>query len=81
MTKIIFRRDIESGEIIAFFKGMLENNFLTCYVKIGQHGDASYDYYINDTVPAKKSEYLELLEELKQIGYPDIKIYKRGVKW
>ena len=55
MTKIIFRRDIERNEIVAFFKGCLEYTFLTHYCRIGQHGHSTYDYYISKTVTAKKA--------------------------
>lgn len=49
---------------------------LTCYQHIGQHSEASYKYYSENTISAKENEYKELLEELENIGY-NCKISKR----
>ena len=40
-----------------------------CYAHHGQHMPADYTGTIAETRPAKPSEYKELLQELKSIGY------------
>ena len=42
----------------------------------GQHGACSLEYY-RSTKPASAGEYQNLLNELKYIGYDDLKICKR----
>lgn len=43
--KVIFRKDKETKEIIAFFPETYSNGFLDSYVHIGQHSIASIQYY------------------------------------
>ncbi len=45
----------------------------TSYAKVGQHGACSL-MYAKECRDAKEEEYLHLLNELKNIGYKNIKI-------
>lgn len=77
MTRVVFRKE-KDGNILAVFNVIADCNYnLLSYAHLGQHGGCSYEYYIKETKPAKESEYQELLKELKQIGYNDLKICKR----
>lgn len=79
MTKVIFRKDKKTGEIIAFFPETYKeykNGRMLCYVHIGQHGEANLEYYW-DTKKAIEVEYKTLLNELILIGYDDLKIMQR----
>lgn len=38
-------------------------------MRVGQHAGADYPGVIRNTKPAKRSEYLSLLKELRRIGY------------
>lgn len=48
---------------------------IMCYQHIGQHGEASLDYY-NSLRPASPEEYADLLAELKSI-YDDVNLVVR----
>ena len=48
---------------------------IMCYQHVGQHGEASLDYY-NSTKPATPDEYADLLSELKSI-YNDVNLVVR----
>ena len=76
MTRVIFRKESD-GTILAVFNEYADFNYnLTCYAHIGQHSACSLEYY-RSTKPATAGEYQNLLNELKQIGYNDLKIAKR----
>ena len=64
--KVIFRKTKE-GEIIAFLPEVLcyHGNIMS-YMHIGQHSEASLEYYHN-TEKASENEYTELLTELTEI--------------
>ena len=69
--KVIFRKDknpvTNKYEVIAFFPE-IEVNYgnIMSYMHVGQHGEASYEYYLN-TKKATEEEYKPLLKELKGI--------------
>ena len=80
-TDIIFRKEKSGdfkGEISAMFPHEVceHSGNVTCYVHIGQHCSANYNHCIQKTVPAIKSEYMDLYRELSDIGY-NINIVKR----
>ena len=50
----------------------------TSYMHVGQHGAADYADVIADTSPAQENEYKDLLNELKTIGYTDLRIVQRA---
>ena len=65
-VKVIFRKDKE-GNIIAFLPELRVNHGnIMSYMHIGQHSEASYQFY-TETKKADKSEYNPLLGELKRI--------------
>jgi hypothetical protein len=71
-VKVIFRKDKKNGDIIAFFPEILTNRYnIMSYMHIGQHSEASLEYYTNDTQNAKPDEYKSLLSELKRIYEDD----------
>lgn len=74
-TVVIFRK-YPDGEIIALFPAEREGPYVTSYVHVGQHGDASYGRVIEDTVLAAPDEYAALANELIRIGYK-LKIRQR----
>jgi hypothetical protein len=64
--KVIFRKT-PAGEIIAFFPEIPVNyGNIMSYMHIGQHGEASRDFY-TDTKKATENEYRPLLQELQSI--------------
>lgn len=78
-TRVMFRK-YNNGEIVAVFPDIQEGRTkddVRCYQHIGQHGQASYAYFIALTKPAKEHEYQELFKELIVVGYDDLKIIKR----
>ena len=68
---VVFRKE-KDGEIFALFpkiKATVDGKSCLCYVHTGQHGSADYQYCIDKTCRANPSEYYDLAEELKGIGY------------
>lgn len=62
--KVIFRK--KGNDVIAFLPEIRVNHGnIMSYMHIGQHSEASYDFY-NGTKRATEEEYKSLLEELKQ---------------
>lgn len=70
------------GDITAVFPQLKYNRLLygnhrlTCYAHLGQHSGADKSWVIDETIPATESEYTPLLQELKSIGYTNLKICK-----
>jgi hypothetical protein len=76
MTPVIFREDIFSvTAVFPTIPGGSEYG-MTCYAHIGQHSSCGYAWY-RTTKPAKAESLSDLFEELKRIGYDDLKIVKR----
>lgn len=62
--KVIFRKDKTDGTIIAFFpESTAKAGNIVCYEHIGQHGEASLEYFYS-TTKASSGEYEELYKEL-----------------
>jgi hypothetical protein len=73
--KVIYRKDSD-GKVIAFMPELPANyGKIVCYAHIGQHSEASIEYY-HSTTTALPSEYEPLHKELKAI-YSD---YELSVK-
>ena len=65
-VKVIFRKN-KDGEVIAFFPEFhVQRGNIMSYMHIGQHSEASYQFYA-ETKKADESEYNSLLNELKSI--------------
>lgn len=78
MTKVIFRKWKDNGDIIAFFPDVdWGRGLIGSYMLLDQHAGTSYQQCLRDTVPASPEEYADLLAELKQIGYDDLVIRRR----
>jgi len=77
-TKVVFRKDKKSKDIIAFlpetraFFGKVMS-----YQHIGQHSEADYNYYQNDTAKVDETEYRVLFEELQGIYDGTLKVYQK----
>ena len=57
---------MSGNDVIAFLPEIRVNyGNIMSYMHIGQHSEASYDFY-NGTKKATEEEYKQLLEELKQ---------------
>ena len=74
MTKVIFRKDKKTDEVLAFFPETYApetyaDGTLMCYAHNGQHSTAELTYYWA-TIKAKPLEYEELAKELTELcGY------------
>lgn len=79
MTRVIFRKFKEDNEVIALFPDEIANDHNECwsYMHYGQHSPADYNLVVKNTKPASNEEAQELLDELRYIGYDDLKVYKR----
>ena len=65
-VKVIFRKT-KSGEVIAFFPEFhVQRGNIMSHMHIGQHGEASLDFYYS-TKKANAQEYEPLLNELKVV--------------
>ena len=68
---ILFRKDRKTNEVVAFIPESTVNyGHILSYMHIGQHSEASLQYYWG-TVKATEEEYKLLLEELESIVYND----------
>lgn len=64
--KVIFRKD-KNKNVIAFMPEIKSNyGNIMSYAHIGQHSEASYQFYI-ETKKASEAEYNSLLNELKRV--------------
>lgn len=73
-TKVKFVKD-DTGEITAIFPEIKENNnCVLCYAHLGQHSAASRQWIKEKTQPAAEEEYSDLLKELQQQGYKNLKV-------
>ena len=65
-VKVIFRKN-KNNDVIAFFpEARVNYGNIMSYMHIGQHSEASYQFY-TETKKADKSEYNSLLDELERI--------------
>lgn len=79
MTRVVFRR-YSDGQIIALFPDVPwsgRRNEITSYMHLGQHGAADYRHVVTTTKPATEKESAGLLNELRQVGYNNIRVIKR----
>lgn len=66
---VLFRKDKNTKEVVAFLLECPVNyGNILCYMHIGQHSEASLQYYW-DTVKTTEEECKPLLEELENIVY------------
>ena len=82
-TKIMFRYvSYPDGdpEVLAIFPEIPADDkgfYATCYARIGQHSSCDVQGMIRISRPATEAEYSSLLQELKSIGYDDLRIIRR----
>ena len=81
VTKVIFRMaryDDRSQEVLAFFPGVSANpGNVMGYAHVGQHGEASYDFYLKNCRPCSEKEYGPLKKELEDLFGYKFKVMKR----
>lgn len=77
--KVIFRKCKDGGSIIAFLPELPANyGNIESYMHVGQHSEASIEFYRDGTIPAYEEDYKNLLEELESIYYDeDLCVYHR----
>ena len=79
-VKVIFRKT-KSGEVIAFFPEFhVQRGNIMSYMHIGQHSEASLDFYYN-TKKASAQEYESLFNELKTIYDDCVLVVKQKMNY
>ena len=74
---ILFRKDRKTNEVVAFIPESTVNyGHILSYMHIGQHSEASLQYYW-ETVKATEEEYKPLLKELKSIYADEALVIKK----
>ena len=78
---VIFRKDRDDGEVIAFFPETLRDGscnpgHLMSYAHNGQHSEASIYYYFK-CKPCSEEEYADLLTELEGIYTDGLRVMRR----
>ncbi len=70
-TDVIFRIAKRNKTPFAFFPYVISDykGNITAYAHIGQHSGACWEYFPQNTVPAKEIDYMPLKRELESIGY------------
>lgn len=72
--KVIFRKDKKTKEIVAFLPEVPVNRYMIMsYTHVGQHSEASLEYYFLFTEKPSQEEYYNLYKELCNV-YHDEKI-------
>jgi len=67
-TPVVFR--VMEGEVIALFPAQHEpGGMVGSYMRVGQHGPASYEGVVENSRPASEYEYQDLHDELEGLGY------------
>ena len=77
-SPVIFRCDRDGSHVTAVFPTLPFDHLgyeMTCYEHVGQHSGCSHEWY-RSTRAAKPSEYADLANELRNIGYM-LKVHKR----
>lgn len=80
MTRTVFRK-YPDGQVIALFPDIPwsgRRGEVTSYMHLGQHGAADYCHVVATTKPVTEGEYGDLLDELSQAGYDNMRIVKRA---
>ena len=75
--EVIFKKDRESGDVVAFFPETMWDRscnpgMIMSYEHAGQHGEASLEYF-HECRPCPEEEYADLLHELEVI-YDDVQL-------
>lgn len=79
-VKVIFRKN-KDGEVIAFFPEFhVQYGNIMSYMHIGQHGEASLDFYYS-TKKANPQEYELLFNELKTIYNDCVLVVKQKLNY
>ena len=76
-VKVEFKKTPEDGEVIAFFPdtakdGSCNPGMIMSYMHVGQHGEASVEFY-NDCTTCMEEDYADLLAELEKV-YDDCEL-------
>ena len=79
MTKVIFRKDKKTGEVLAFFPETYKGGTLMCYAHNGQHSTTELSYYWT-TIKANPLEYEGLAKELIEFYDYQLEIKQRLVR-
>ena len=78
-VKVIFRK--KDGKVIAFFPEFhVQYGNIMSYMHIGQHGEASLDFYYS-TAKANAQEYELLFNELKTIYNDCVLVVKQKLNY
>ncbi len=83
-TELVIFRVYSDGDVIALFPLIAVDTLgYNCqsYMHIGQHGGANPQIVVSQTKLATPNQYEDLLEELKRIGYENLKVIKRFRYW
>ena len=87
ITEVVFRvwkpkyNYGRKGEVIALFPYIDEGRGrVLSYMHIGQHGAADYYGVIQDSYPAKPSEYADLKRELENVFGYNLKVIKKAMR-
>lgn len=79
MTKVIFRKDKKTDEVIAFFPDTYKCGTLMCYAHNGQHSISELTYYWT-TTKATPLEYEELAKELTELYGNQLEIKQKFIR-
>ena len=75
---VYFVKCKETSEITACFLNTQaksnSNEFIDCYVHLGQHVTAHKDWVFENNTQATKQEYSDLYKELLRVGYKDYEL-------
>ena len=69
----------KDGTPVLFFPDdpVSKPGMIVCYAHIGQHSEASKDYYWNDTKPDKSNDCADLIREYENLGRCKLTVKRR----
>lgn len=80
MITVLFRVERDGGTL-AVFPYIPQSLACLCYSHAGQHVTADWLYLRDNTRPATPSEAGALLDELKAVGYRDLRMIRKLPGW
>lgn len=73
--RAVFRKDRHCGDVIAFLPDMEANEGnIMSYGHNGQHGEATYSYYLDECEDCTADEFVDLKREIEGLFHCDIEV-------
>lgn len=73
--RAVFRKDRHCGDVLAFLPDMEANEGnIMSYGHNGQHGEATYSYYLDECDGCSEEEFGDLKHEIEDLCHCDVEV-------